>query len=220
MTSTLSIIDDQTTLKQNYVNSDSDEDSQNLVFKEKLKMWIKLYRISKDTVEKAIIIPFDTYVEPFYTTDDIDTSNTTGVFDVNNDYYRLYSDANGNYKTIQSEFICWQNNRTIKTIQATVYAEDTSGVSSDGYEMFIYNGQDWIATNNSYIISMIDYTGADLDADLDADLGGQLSNKDSDGNIVFQNKLKFKINRVGDDEIRITKIIIKVTWNEPWSDYT
>jgi len=220
MTSTLSIIDDQTTLKQNYVNSDSDEDAQNLVFKEKQKMWVKIYRIAEDGTAKAIIIPFDTYVEPFHTIDDIDTTNTTGVFDADYDYYRLYSDANSNYKTIQSEFICWQNDRTIKTIQMTVYAEDTSGDDSTGFESFIYNGLDWIATGNGYTISMIDYTGVDLDADLDADLGGQLSNKDSDGNIVFQNKLKFKINRVGDDEVRITKVIIKVTWNEPWSDYT
>ncbi len=217
MTSTLSIIDDQTTLKQNYVNSDSNEDAQNLVFKEKQKMWMKLYRVSQDGTEKAILIPFDTYIEPFYTIDDIDTVNTTGVFDGNNDYYRLYSDANGNYKTIQSEYICWQNNRTIKTIQMTVYAEDTSGDVSTGFEAFVYNGQDWIATGNGYTISMIDYTGADLDADLDADLGAQLSNKDSDGNILFQNKLKWKINRVGDDEVRITKIVIKVTWNEGWT---
>lgn len=219
MANILSIIDDQTTIKQNYAYTDDEEDSQDLVFLEKQKLWNKITRVSADGSEVAIIIPYDTYIEPFHTEDDMDSTYTTGVFDSSKDYYRLYSDSNGNYKTLQSKFICWQNNRTIKTINMTVYAEDTSGNESTNYESFIYNGNDWIATTNGFELKMIDYIGADLDADLDADLGGQLSNKDSLGNIVFQNKLKWKINRIGYDEVRIKKVIIKVTWNEPWSDF-
>lgn len=218
MATNLGFIDDQTTLKQNFANTNEDEDGQNLVFRQKQRVWVKLYRIKDNSVDKAIILPFDTFVEPFFTIDDIDTSNTTGKYDSVNELYKLYTDANGNYKTIQSEYICWQNDRTIKTVNVTVYATDSLGNKSNNYEIFVYNGNEWVATTNGYSVSMIDYTGAQLDSILNTPLSGQLSNKDTDGNILFQNKLKWKINRIGYDEVRITKVIIKVTWNEAWTD--
>lgn len=217
--SDLNIIDSQTTIKQNYAAEDIEEFSHPLIFKKKLKLWQKILRLSKDGTESAIIIPFDTYIEPFYNTEDVDTSESTGVFVSSNNTFQLYTDINGNYKSLVSKYICWQRDRNISTVTITVFAEDESGEESTNYDISIYNGNEWIAAKNGYPIIFNDYIGADLDADLDADLGGQYSNTDSEGTIVFQNKLKFKIDRAElSDKVIIKRIILKVTWKTPWQD--
>lgn len=219
MATETSIISSQTDIKQNFANGDNEVDAQDQILREKVRIWDKITRIEKDGIEQAVIIPFDTYIEPFYSEADMDATYTTGKYDSDNECYRLYSDANGNYKQLQSKCICWQNNRTLASINMTVYAEDTLGNESTNYESFIYNGYEWIAIKNGFKLYLLDYIGSDLDADLDAYLGGQISNKDTDGNIIFQNKLKWKINRIGSEEVIIKKVIIKVTWNEAWTSY-
>ena len=217
MATDTSIIDGQTTIKQNYAAHDVEEFPHNIVFSDKLKLWQKLVRIDVDGTETAIIIPKDIYVEPFYNEEDINTTNTTGKFITADNTYELYSDINGNYKTIESEYICWQRDRDISTVNMTVFAEDDSGDVSTNYTTYIYNGSIWIATADGFPITFIDYNSASLDANLDADLGGQLSNQDAADARTFQNKLKFKLIKNSTDKLIVKRIIIKVTWKQAWT---
>lgn len=218
MTSNTSIIDSQTSIKQNYASNNSTEKLHNLIFKKNVKLWPKISRIEKDGNEVAILIPFDTYVEPFYTEDDINTTASTGVFDSSNNTFKLYTDANGNYKSLESEYISWQRDRIVDSVTITVNAVDTNGDTTTNYDSYIYNGNEWIATKNGFPLHFRDYNGADLDANLDASLSGQYYNVDSNGNITFQNKLKFKVIRNTDNEVIIKRIILKLTWKTPWQD--
>lgn len=213
MTNDINIVDGQTSIKQNYASHNNEEDPHNLIIKKKIKLWPKLSRVSIDGIETDIIIPFDTYIEPFYNEEDINTTNSTGIFTSSNNTYRLYSDANGNYKILESEYISWQKNRIIDSVIITVKAVDTSGDTATNYDIYIYNGNEWIALKDGFPLYFRDYNGLDLDANLDADLSGQYYNIDSDGFITFQNKLKFKIIRNTDDEVIIKRVILKVTWS-------
>ena len=213
MTNDTSIIDGQTSLKQNYAAHDNEEYPHNLIFKSKVKIWQKLTRLELDGTEVGILIPFDTYIEPFYNEDDINTTNSTGIFDSANNTYKLYPHTNGNYKTLESEYISWQKNRVVNSVTITVKAENNSGTPASNFDTYIYNGNEWIAVKTGYPLTFIDYNGADLDANFDVDLSGQFSNLDSDNLIIFQNKLKFKIVRNTDDEVIIKRVILKLTWN-------
>ncbi len=218
MTNDISIIDGQTNIKQNYASHDNEEYPHNLIFKSKVKLWQKITRNVLDGTEVSIIIPFDTYIEPFYNEEDINTTNSTGIFDSANNTYKLYSHTNGNYKTLESEYISFQRDRVVDSVTMTVKAEDTDGNETTKFDTYIYNGNEWISIKPGFPISFIDYNGVDLDADLDADLSGQYSNLDEEGLILFQNKLKFKIIRNTDDEVILKRIIIKLTWKTPWQD--
>ena len=213
MTDSISIVDGQTSIKQNYASHDSSENAHNLIFKKNVKIWSKITRINIGNDEVGILLPFDTYIEPFYNQEDIDTTISTGVFDSNNNTYNLYSDANGNYKTLVSKYISWQKNRIVDSITITVKAENINGTPATNYDTYIYNGNEWIAINNGFPLHLIDYNGVDLDANLDANLSGQYYNINDDGLIVFQNKLKFKIVRNTDDEVIIKRVILKLTWS-------
>ena len=213
MTDSISIVDGQTSIKQNYASHDTTENAHNLVFKKNVKIWPKITRIKIGGEDVDILLPFDTYIEPFYNQEDIDTTESTGVFDSSDNTYKLYSDANGNYKTLVSKYISWQRDRVVDTVTITVKAEDVNGNPATNYDTYIYNGNEWIAIKNGFPLHLIDYNGVDLDANLDASLSGQYYNINKDGFIIFQNKLKFRVVRNTDDEVIIKRIILKLTWN-------
>jgi hypothetical protein len=213
MTTTTDILTTTTNIKQNLTGTDSDEDLQTLIFSSNIYVINKINRINVDGSEVAVIVPFNTFYEPFHSEDDIDTTESTAIFDSTNKQYKMYSDINGNYKYLQSKCITWQNNYSLESILCTVYAEYLDGSdASNGIDIFLYNGNEWIPIINNVRLYLIDYSGSDLDADLDADLGANYSNLDSSGAIVFQNKIKYKIIRTSESEVDIKKIIIKFSW--------
>src|SRR3989304_1437468 len=104
MVSESQILDNAVTTKHNFVSQDSEVDSQKWVFKEKMRLWNKITRIRQDSNEVAVLIPFNTFIEPFYSSDDLDlTVDNCGVLE--NGVFRLYSDANGNYKQLVSKVV-------------------------------------------------------------------------------------------------------------------
>jgi len=208
-------LDNATTLKQNMVGSDSDDDPYDMIVREKIRFWNKITRVSDTGVEVAVVLPFDTFIEPFYSTEDMDvTINNCGVHEETEERFKLYSDANGNYKYIQSKTISLRATHSIKSVLCTVYSTDTNGDSAnDKIQVELYNGNTWFSIDNATEVGMFDYNGSDLDADLDTSLNSQLSNLDETGTIIFENNLKYRITRVTNDIIYVNKIIIKITWN-------
>ncbi len=355
------IVSSQTDLKQNFANGDNEVDAQDLITREKIRVWEKITRIDKDSVEVAVVLPFGTLYEPFYTDDDIDytttttpapesslahgitfvktgatlnsdgfriyinktcllksitknggctatratlkadtggtilasatysgnvatfsepmvltagtyyriecdssgssytyygvstgtypknfeyinyyggsingrnnngawniesftiltgteTTNytTTAVYDSTNEYFTMYSDMNGTYDILQSKTISKLYNSRLYSVTPTIYAYDTNNnLVTSGFDLQIYNGNEWFSVNNGEEFILRDYNGADLDADLPADLSGYLLNYDTDNNILFQNNIKYKIFRTTEDEIIVKKIIIKLNY--------
>lgn len=247
MVSTLDIVDNAVTAKHNFANEDQDEDPYSEVFKEKVRVWNQYTKVELDGNVEAVLIPFDLFFEPFYTDSMINTDgsingttldnsfqfNLSGyydwadkacVYDSTNHYVRLYSDANGNYKYLESPVLCFQRGKSIRSVLMTVTAEDTSGNDAiNNVEMYIYNGNEWLPTLNGVELFFTDYTGIDLDADLDALLGGQYDNFIDTGSfpynfdfdltgLEFENQIKYKVVRTGSDEVRVTQVKISVTW--------
>jgi len=247
MVDTLNIIDQAVTTKHNFVNEDQDEDPYNEVVKEKLRVWNQYVRVRLDGNLAAIVIPYDLFYEPFYTDNMINTggviygtklnnkfpiklsglydwSAQAGVYDSTNHYVRLYSDANGNYRYLESPILYFQRDRSIRSVLMTVKAEDTSGDDAlSDIEMYIDNGNEWIPILNGVELFFTDYTGTDLDADLDTFLGGQYDNYIDKGRfpykfpvklsgLSFQNKIRYRIIKVGSSEVRVTLVKISVTW--------
>jgi hypothetical protein len=138
---------------------------------------------------------------------------TTAKYDSTNEYVRFYTDANGSYDTLQSKTISLLHNYRLYSITPTIYAYDTSdNLIENGFDLQIYNGNEWFNVNNGAEFILRDYNGADLDADLPAELSGYLLNYDADDNILFQNDIKYKIFRTTEDEIIVKKIIIKLNY--------
>ena len=207
------IVSSQTDLKQNFANGDNEVDAQDLITREKIRVWEKITRLSKDSIEVAVILPFGTLYEPFYTDDDVDNTTTTAEYDSTNEYYTMYSDINGTYDILQSKTISKLHNSRLYSVTPTIYAYDTSdNLVTSGFDLQIYNGNEWFSVNNGEEFILGDYNGADLDADLPADLSGYLLNYDTDDSILFQNNIKYKIFRTTEDEIIVKKIIIKLNY--------
>ena len=353
------IASSQTDLKQNFANGDNEVDAQDLITREKIRVWEKITRLSKDSIEVAVILPFGTLYEPFYTDDDVyytttvpestetaettypttliatysrghsiyvnttcrlksitrtsgctavratlktDTGNTilaeanysgdtatlatpytlmagtyykiesdssgstytckrrdtgqaypynntyvnyitgsasgvntpfaynvesiqvytgeetteeptTAKYDSTNEYIRFYTDANGTYDTLQSKTISKLHNSRLYSVTPTIYAYDTTNnLVTSGFDLQIYNGNEWFSVNNGEEFILRDYNGADLDADLPAELSGYLLNYDTNNNILFQNDIKYKIFRTTEDEIIVKKIILKLSY--------
>ena len=220
-------IDAATSTKQNFANTDNDVDLVPLVDREKLRVWNKITRVVKDSVEVAVIIPFGKFFEPFYNDYDIDDTVTNAAeYDSTNGYVRLYRDPNGNRKVLQSKVLAYEYNRNFRSVTVNVNAEYVDGSDAiDGIDIEIYNGNEWIAINNNVRVFMREYSGSDLDADLDADLYASLGNFvgggtgfdyefDFDlGGWLFQNQLKYRVTRVSDDDIRVTKVKIDLEWD-------
>lgn len=207
------IVSSQTDLKQNFANGDNEVDAQDLITREKIRVWEKITRIDKDSVEVAVVLPFGTLYEPFYTDDDVDSTTTTAEYDSTNEYYTMYSDMNGTYDILQSETISKLHNSRLYSVTPTIYAYDTSNnLVTSGFDLQIYNGNEWFSVNNGEEFILRDYNGADLDADLPAELSGYLLNYDTDNNILFQNNIKYKIFRTTEDDLIIKKIIIKLSY--------
>lgn len=355
------IVSSQTDLKQNFANGDNEVDAQDIITREKIRVWEKITRLSKDSVEVAVVLPFGTLYEPFYTDDDIDytttithapesnlahgltlsstssttnsagfklyvnktcqlksitskigvtatratlkteiggtilasatfsgnvatfsepytllagtyyriecdssgssytyygvstgtypknfeyinyyggsvnggnnngawniesftiltgteTTNytTTAEYDSTNEYYTMYSDENGTYDILQSKTISKLHNSRLYSITPTIYAYDVNNnLVTSGFDLQIYNGNEWFSVNNGEEFILRDYNGADLDADLPAELSGYLLNYDTNNNILFQNDIKYKIHRTTEDDLIIKKIIIKLSY--------
>lgn len=213
MATDTSIISTQTDIKQNFANGDNEVDAQDQILREKVRIWDKITRIDKDGTEVVVKLPFNTLLEPFYSNDDVDTSVTTAKYESANEYVRFYTDANGSYDTLQSKTISLLHNYRLYSITPTIYAYDTSdNLIENGFDLQIYNGNEWFNVNNGAEFILRDYNGADLDADLPAELSGYLLNYDADDNILFQNDIKYKIFRTTEDEIIVKKIIIKLNY--------
>ncbi len=221
-------LDSSTTSKQNFGGYDDDETDEAQVFRDKLRIWNKITRVKKqgDTEDRAVIIPFDTFFEPFFSEDDVDlTVNNCAEYDSSNHYYRLYSDSLGNNKVLQSKVFSFRKDHKIRSVTTTVYCEYTDGSNAEnGIDIWIWNGNEWCPTKNGVPLRMQGYVGSDLDADLDSYLYadydnfvyGSNLNADLDADLsgfTFQNKLKYKIERVSSNEIRVKKVIINIDWD-------
>jgi len=214
--------------KQNFSGTFTGNDNVIRIFRDNLRVWHKITRVKfqGDSEDKAVIIPFDTFFEPFQSTDDVDlTVDQPAEYDSTNHYFKLHVDALGNHKYLQSKIICFQNNRKIQSVVMTVECEYASDGSNaiDGVELFIYNGNEWIATRNNNTLYLRDYVGADLDSDLDTDLYASYGNyyfgddldADLDADLsgfTFQNKIKYKIVRTSGSEIHVKKVTIVVDY--------
>lgn len=202
-----------TDLKQNYAYSDDETDAQDNILREKLRMWHKITRLAFDGTETAVVLPFNTLYEPFFTEDDVDLTNTTAIYDSTNEYFRFYTDANGCYDRLTSKTISLRYNSRLKSISTTVYAKDTSGNPvTSGFDLQLYNGQEWFNIGNGTEVETIDIDGSDLDADLDADLSRRIINFDTDNTILFQNNIKYRIHYTGTDELIVYKVLIKLNF--------
>ena len=140
------ILDNAVTTKHQFANDDVDEDLQIKVVREKIRVWNKIFRISQDGTEVAVVLPYDTLIEPLYSTDDIDmTVDKCGIHDSDNEYFRLYSDANGNYKYLQSKIVTWQEDRSVRSVTMEVESEYEDGTNAlEGISIEVYNGNEWI----------------------------------------------------------------------------
>jgi hypothetical protein len=148
-----------------------------------------------------------------YTGEETTEESTTAVYDSTNEYFRFYTDANGCYDTLTSKTISLRYNSRLKSISTTVYAKDTSGNPvNDGFDLQLYNGQEWFNIGNGTEVETIDIDGSDLDADLDADLSRRIINFDTDNTILFQNNIKYRIHYTGTDELIVYKVLIKLNF--------
>jgi len=207
-------VDDNISNKQQFTGEDTDVDPQTVIFKDKFRLWNKITRVNENGAEVAVILPFNLFIEPLYSTDDIDTTiSQIGIYDSANSRFRLYSDANGNYKYIQSKTISYRNNHQINSIFIKVESIDINGNDAiDGIDIEIFDGNQWIAINNGQEFLVGSYNGTDLDADLDTDLANDFSNY-VDGVFLYQHKLKYRITRTSNDEVIVNKVTMRVTWN-------
>ncbi len=212
MVTTEDVIKAATNTKQNFSGEDTEIEVP-IVVRDKMRIWNKIHRIQNGSaVDVAVILPYNTFIEPYYSTTDVDmTVDNCGVYDSSNEYFRLYSDLLGNFKYITSKNIYFRQDMILSRITMTVDVVDTNGDSAlDQIQMFIYNGNEWIATRNGHELLLQDHNSADLDADLDADVGGSFANVNASGTILFQNKIKYQIVRTGSSEVRVRSVVITV----------
>ena len=225
MTTTADIIDNNIQTKHNFSGSD-DLSYVNNIVREKLRIWNKLTRISVGGTDVMVKFPFNTFIEPFYSDIDVDTTvYQSAEYDEPNSRFKLFVDANGNRKYLESKIISFQNHRALKSVNITVYSEDDNGDDAiDLIDIYVNVGDEWIAVNNGSTLRLEDYHSADLDADLDASVGGQFStwfggddlNEDLDlelSGALFDNKLKYKVIRNTPNTVYVNTVIIEVTYH-------
>jgi len=211
MASENDILNNIVTNKQNFASGDIEEDSQVELFMERVRIWNKISRVNINGEERAVIVPFSTLIETFDTEYDIDgTVDNPAEFDATNSRYILMADANANRKVLQSEVVSFRNNVSIDSVNISVEVEDSDGNdASDNIIIELYNGQDWVLIHNNGTLHFKDTQGQDLDADLDADLGERNNSWDYDYQIPkWDNKLKYRITRVGTGTYYVSKVIM------------
>lgn len=219
------LLDIQVGTKHQFVGESEDLEVQDLVFKEKVRFWNKITRIRQDGTEVAVLLPYNTLIEPFYSADDVDlTIDNSAVFDEENERFRLFSDANGNYKILQSKVISLRENHRVSNVFVDVNATYVDGTDAlDGIGIEIFNGNEWIPTTNGVKLNFRGVIGDDLDADLDCIPGGKFNNfvegrvfdYDLDLDVsgwLFQNQIKYRIVRESSQEIHVNKVVLRITW--------
>lgn len=207
-------LDNSITNKHQFRGNDDEVDSQIMIFKEKFRLWNKITRVSKDGTEVAVLIPYNVLIEPFFSTDDIDmTVAQCGIYNSTNHNFELYSDANGNYKYIQSKVVTLRQNHQINNIFINVECVDNNGDNAISKIVIdIFNGNEWISVNNGSQLTFKSYSGDDLDADLDATPAANFVNYD-DPTFLYQHAIKYRITRISSDIVYVNKVTLRVTWN-------
>ncbi len=225
MVSELEQLEATTNTKQQFAGNDADSDEHVRIFRSKLRIWHKIVRVKVAGEEdSAVILPFNTLIEPFYSEDDIDLTETSAIYDASNRRYELSTGVLGNRKKLQSKLICFRSGHKLSSMNITVGATYEDGTPAlDGIDVEIYNGNEWIPVNNGLPIKFNDYVGTDLDADLDtflyADFNNFIYGDDLDADLnadlsgfTFQNKVKYRIIRTTSTTVYINKVVLSVEW--------
>ena len=231
-------IDAATSTKQNFTGNENDGDLTTLVFKDKLRVWNKITRIRINGGEVAVIIPFNTLIEPFYSDDDIDlTIPLSGQYESSNQRIKLFTSLNGNFKILESKPFFFIRDFVVSSVTMTVQAVDVNGDNANSSIFLeINNGNEWIPAKSGVKIDLIEFVGTDLDADLPTNLYSSFSNvivvdpgdeififvNDEDflfvndevfnyvDQISFQNIIKYRITRIDNKIIYINQVNITI----------